>query len=53
MQELANTRYFKLRKIHTLYNTADALTKYVDRDTLVRHLASLSVQTLSQYHFSN
>ena len=49
MQELHTEGYFKLKKVATARNCSDTLTKYVDRDTLHRHLRTLGLEPLVFY----
>ena len=44
MQDLVKQGLVRLEKVHTLQNSADSLTKYVDATTLLRHLSALGLE---------
>ena len=49
LQELASAGLLKMRKVNTLHNTADVLTKHVTVIALHRHLTGLGVTPLRQH----
>ena len=49
LEELAATGLLRLKKVNTVNNFADVLTKHVTCDVLRRHLTALGVASLTHY----